>query len=406
MLFRSPPLRRATEVALLAAIAAGAAACNSQTTTTTGTTDDSDSSTVALIVRPADFLGDTPCSAAPGAMRSYVATLTDRTDPDVPFTFPSSLPTACSQGVRFDDITAGHSYSVQIDGYEAFSDEIGPPGWVRTSGDQQGTIDYKALRSGARRMTAADGTSVAPRWVGACGEGAEPRTIAAATGTTAITACDSLVDTAPGSTGTFVQVAPQDALGTLRCAKDADPGEPAVASFDLAPQNGLPGKIGIPCVDPPFVQTYPEVPDAPGVQLVPGTRVDFLVDAHADPNGPVVWGATCSVLVEEGLTVRAACSPLSDRGSLRIDVASLLDLVGVACSGDITQYDAKLLTGDVMLAQQGLSCTKDATFGPLAPGDYAADVALLGKDGAPLFTFACAAAVAPGRAATADCTLQ
>lgn len=402
MLFRSPPLRRATEVALLAAIAAGAAACQSQTSTTTGTTDDSDSSTVALIVRPADFLGDTPCSAAPGAMRSYVVTLTDRTDPDVPFTFPSSLPTSCSQGVRFDDITAGHSYSVQIDGYEAFADEIGPPGWVRTSGDQEGEIDYKALRSGARRMTAADGTSVAPRWVGACGEGAEPRTIAAATGTTAITACDPLVDTAPGSTGTSVQVAPQDALGTLRCAKGAAPGEPAVASFDLAPQNGLPGLLGIPCQtdpDEPFVQTYS------GGQLVPGTSVDFLVDAHADPNGPVVWGATCSVLVEEGLTVRAACSPLSDRGSLRIDVAALLDLVGVACSGDITQYDAKLLTGDAMLAQQGLSCTEDATFGPLAPGDYAADVALLGTDGAPLFTFACAAAVEPGRAATADCTL-
>lgn len=438
-------------VALLAALALAATACSPSTS---GVLDDSSSSSAALILRPAEFIGDTPCSAAPGAMRSYVATLVDRTfseicgdgvcqphetssgcpidcgathpcgdgvceenekEPELedgkendehcpadcaevppPFTLPSSLPTSCSQGVRFDNIAAGHFYSVQIDAYEQFADEIGPAGWSTADGG----IDYKALRSGSRHMQAADGAPVVPRWRASCGEGEKLRTIAASSGTTAITGCDLLVDAAPGSTEPAVEVAPQDALGVLSCAADAAPGELSVASFDLLPQSGLPGVLGVPCLGEPFVQKYE------GDAVVPGTTLEFFVDARAEAGGPVVWGAACSALVQEGLTVRAACSPLSDRGSLYIDVSALLQLFDVECSGDIAGYDAELVAGDVTLSQNDVTCDQDVSFGPLAPGDYEASVAIFTKSGTPLFHAVCAAAVQPGRVTSADCALQ
>lgn len=396
MLFRSPPLLRTPiappGLALLATLALSATAC---TTETYETIDDANSTSVALILRPAEFIGDTPCSGAPGAMRSYVATVRDLTNPDVPFTLPSSLPTPCSMGVRFDEIDAGRSYSVQIDGYEGFADEIGPAGWF-----DGGAINYKALRSGTRHMEDKGGTPLLPRWLGSCGEGDEAPTVAAEIGTTLIRGCTSLVDTAPGTTETAVEVAPQDALGTLHCAGKVPTGELAVASFDLLPQNGLASVLGVPCLDAPFVQPYT------GASLVPGTAVDFFVDAHAEQGGPVVWGATCSALVQAGLTVRASCSPLSDRGALRIDITAVLGLLGISCSGDIAAYDAALVAGDVSLGQAGVPCTDDVTFGSLPPGDAAAEVTIFTKAGAPIFSLACAAAVEPGRTANADCTLQ
>lgn len=382
-------------MAALLALAAGSGACTSTSTTTT-TTDDSDGTTVALLIRPASFLGTTPCSAAAGAMRSYVATLVDVTDPAVPFTLPSSLPAPCSQGVRFDDVAPGRSYVLHIDGYEAFATEIGPTGWINANGQ----ADYTALRSGSRHMTAANGTPVAPRWLGSCGEGDNAPAVPPETGLGTITECDPVTDAAPGSTDTFIEVAPQDALGALRCASDPDKGPLSVASFDLIPQGGLPGLLGIPCLDAPFVQTYS------GGALSPGATVDFFVGAHAAAGGPVVWGATCSALVEEGLTVRAACSSLSASGALRIDVTSLLDLVDAECSGEIQSYDAELTAGDVTLVQEALPCTGDATFSSLEPGSYTARATLLTKDLAELFQFTCTATVEPGRTATAECLLQ
>lgn len=396
MLFRSPPLLRTPiaprGLALLATLALGATAC---TTETYETIDDENSTSVALILRPAEFIGDTPCSGAPGAMRSYVATVRDLTNPEVPFTLPSSLPTPCSMGVRFDDIDAGRSYSVQIDGYEGLAGEIGPTGWF-----DGGATNYKALRSGTRHMENKDGTPLVPRWLGSCGEGDEAPTVAAEIGTTLIRGCTPLVDTAPGTTETAVEVAPQDSLGLLHCAGEASSGELAVASFDLLPQNGLASVLGVPCLEAPFVQPYS------GASLVPGTAVEFFVDAHAEQGGPVVWGATCSALVQGGLTVRAACTPLSDRGALRIDITAVLALLGVECSGDIAGYDAALVAGDVSLSQAGVLCTEDVTFGPLPPGDAAAEVTIFTKAGAPIFSLACAAAVEPGRTANAVCTLQ
>ncbi|MEZ4310408.1 MAG: hypothetical protein R3F14_20395, partial [Polyangiaceae bacterium] len=212
--------------------------------------------------------------------------------------------------------------------------------------------------------------------------------------------CTPFEDTAPGSTETAVEISPQDSLGTLACAGSAPEGQPSVASFDLLPQDGLPGLLGLPCTSPAFVQKYTGKPLAPGKQLT------FFIDAHPAADAPVAWGASCTAKVEEGLTVRAACTPLSAEGSFHIDISSLLAGFGAECSGDLATYDTKLVSGGLSAQKLGLPCTTDLSLGPLTPGDYAATVSVRDTDGGVVFAFACTATVEPGRPAEATCNLQ
>jgi len=329
-------------------------------------------------------------------MRSYVATLIDRTNPDFPFTLASSLPTSCSQGVRFDNIVGGHTYTAQIDGYETFAADLCTVGCF----NDDGTVDYKAQHSGSRHMESSNGTPVNPRWLGSCGEVETEPTIARIDGTTLILECDPLVDAGAGSSPTGVEVDPQATLGSLACA-GGPAGESGVASFDIFSENGLGNLLGIPCNDAePFVQAYTSA------ALVPGSGVSFFVAGHAEQGGPVTWGATCAALVKEGLTVRAACAPLSDKGSLAIDIAGVLDLYGVTCSGDIVAYDASFTGEAGEVEKLGVSCKNGLSFGPLSPGPYSANLVIHTKDGGDLFSASCSATVDPGRDAIADCTLQ
>lgn len=447
MLFRSPGRKVPRGLAgglLILALAPGAAGCSEEAAEVL---DDDSSSDAALLFRLSDFLGDVPCSTAPGAMRSYVVTLVDRTASDIcgdglcvapetaeacgrdcaenapcgdgactgqgedpetaetcpadcggtipaQFTLPSSIPVSCSQGVRFDNVAPGHRYSVQIDGYEAFPDELGPAGWADPS------TRFTALRSGSRHMVNAAGEPVTPRWAGACGEGEQERALVLATGTSVVLACDPLVDTASTPAQTAVAVDPKSALGTLGCKGSDEPGELAVASFDIVPQNGLPGVLGLPCGNAPVTQVYS------GDKLVPGETVDFFVAARAEEGGDVVWGATCSAFVEAGLTVNAACVPLSDRGSVRVDMAAVLQASGFACGGDFASYDVELTGADAAVKETGVPCEKPLSLGPLLPGDYDLQLAVRVDGGIELFSAACKATVEPGRTAVAECAPQ
>lgn len=407
MLFRSPwfhglrgvPITLAT---LAAGLALGVSGCNEETDTTT---DTETSSLLSIYVQPSLFIGDVPCSSAPGAMRSYVATLVDRTNPEVPFTLPSSLPTPCSMGVRFNDVVAGHRYTAEIDGYEAFADEICPEGCFLPNG----TKDYKVLRSGSRHMAHADGSAAEPRWLATCGSvdgdsgsggsggDDQPYTIAADTGTTVLAACSPLVDQGAATDQTGVEIGPQDTLGALACADD---GVSGVAEFDIEAAGALPDLLGIPCTDAPFVQKYQ------GAGLVPGALASFFVAAHQKKGGPITWGAVCSAVVEKGLTVRAACTPLSAKGSLHIDIAGVLGAFGVSCSGDVVSYDATVTGPGGTIEKTDVSCTGSPSFGPLDPGDYTTQLVIRTADGKDLFSATCFATVQPGRVTTGDCTIQ
>ncbi len=439
MQFRSPK-RGVPRGLLVLALALSAAGCETETDEILS--DDS-SSDAALLFRLSDFLGDVPCSSAPGAMRSYVATLVDRTASDIcgdgacispetaescprdcaedapcgdgtcadqgdepetaetcpvdcggtlpaPFTLPSSVPVSCSQGVRFDNVAGGHRYSVQIDGYEAFASELGPEGWSDPD------TRFAALRSGSRHMVDAAGLPVTPRWLGACGEGEQARTVVLSTGTSVVLECDPPADTgAPAQTAVLVE--PQSALGSLRCVDPEEPGEPAVASFDIFPQNGLPNALGIACGNVPVSQTYT------GDKLVPGQAVDFYVAARAETDGGVTWGSTCSAVVKAGLTVTAACAPLSDRGSILVDMAAVLKAADSACGSDFATFDIELTGAGATVKQSGFPCEKLHLLGPLLPGEYSLLLSVHADDGLPLFSAECSASVEPGRAVTANC---
>lgn len=403
MLFRPPRtsalslvrLAHIAPVALAALAAPLAIACTTTTTTTTTTDDSTTNLTPALIVRPREFLGDVPCSAAPGAMRSYTATLFDHlttknedTGETVEelFTFPTSIPTSCGQGVRFDNGSGGHFYSVQIEGYEDFADDIGPAGWLR----KDGTVSYAKLRSGSRHMVNRQGEPVTPRWIAACGEGENDPTLAAASGTTLIRGCDPLEDV--GELGaTAIEIDPMDALGAAACAGDGEPGQAEVATFDVQSLDGFGTTKGIPCKGGIAPLTYQSS------NLAPGKIVSFYIAAHAVEDGPVTLGATCSAEVKEGLTVRAACTPLSDSGALKLDFAKVLAADGYACGADFATYDAEITLGDETITEEGLACDVPEVFSPLKGTTYSLDAKVIADDGKELYATHCEGEILPGR---------
>src|SRR4051794_4327834 len=80
----------------------------------------------SVSVDPVDFLGLVPCPAAPGGMRSSVATLTDVTDQAPPFTLASSPPVRCTTFASFRFLALNHTYKADVDGYTYGVDEIEP----------------------------------------------------------------------------------------------------------------------------------------------------------------------------------------------------------------------------------------------------------------------------------------
>ncbi len=386
----------ALAAAVLAPLALGATACTQTATTTTATTsDDSSGFSAALLLRPSAFVGDTPCGSAEGSLRSYVVTLTDHiqvTDDagvttEKVFTFPSSLPVSCGEGVRFDNIVGGHSYSAQIDGYEAFAGEIGPEGWLKSDG----TINYGKLRSGSRHMQDEDGAPVTPRWLGDCGKDAEDRTVAAASGTTLLLGCGALEDLATEPSPTAVVIDPRDALGTLACEGHGAAGQKTVATFDVASNDGLGNTLGLPCSEdvPPITVT--------SKKLVPGQIVSFYVGARATSDGELAWGATCTAIVVEGITVRAACHPLTTAASLEVDFGEILSEYDLICGASFATYDASVTVGDKTFEDSGVACEEPHVWKPVPPGDYQAELSVPGPDGKDLFAVTCKGHVDPGR---------
>jgi hypothetical protein len=89
--------------------------------------------TTSVSVDPQSFLGAVSdggvalaCSDQPGSMRSFVATVTDVTDPETPFVLPSSPPTSCGQSAYFQYVTPGHIYVADVDAYEETPDQLVP----------------------------------------------------------------------------------------------------------------------------------------------------------------------------------------------------------------------------------------------------------------------------------------
>jgi hypothetical protein len=330
-----------------------------------------------MVVDPADFLGDVPCNAAPGAMHSYVATVMDWTEK---FTLPSSPPTSCSQRIAFHQIVAGHEYVATIEGYGQNASELVPIGG-RLSGSPH-------LVLAADRMT-----PVAPRWTTECGkkedvDGGEPvirGTLAVAHEAVHIRDCHPpLGDTDSSPTPTQIIIDAGKVLRDLGCDQ--------IAAASLTPLDStLPAVGGILCGSPPVTYTS---------AITAGQTYQFYLAAQAVPAGPVVWGALCFATAREGLTVSAVCDPLVSTGAISLDPVPLFASKGYACPGDIREYQAEVRGGP----KSGLlSCQTSVQFASLDPGDYEITIKAPILSEEKVLQASCSATVEPGRTTTAVC---
>jgi hypothetical protein len=271
---------------------------------TTDTTTLSAVVPTSLTVDPATFLGGVVCSNQPGALKSYVATLSEATTNHPRIELPSSPPTPCSQAVSFLYVLSGHDYTVVVDGYDQPASALVPCGGAQSgsrfmlpAGTSPNVDCAATLIAGAVPAT--------PRWQTACGDVAS-RPIDE---DNVVAKCQHPFDDVAGTTSPAIIVDPRTALGPLVCANsdaDAGPTNGTITRLDIkADDANLTGYLGLPC-DDTAARTYAK-------NLVPGATYTFHVAAHATNEMPGMpkYVAVCSAVARAGFTVPAVCGPFT-----------------------------------------------------------------------------------------------
>lgn len=365
----------ATIAALFVPFLAAALGCTTSETTTDTTNSEDATGAARLKLLPDAFLGDTACGQAPGSMRSYVAKLYRTDQPDAELI--AATPVSCGVGVLFDSypsgkgtelVTSKRRYKITVEGYEKTAAEVDPK-------------------------------TDTPRWKTACGSEKDP-IIARDDGATLVEGCDALVDAAAGSSATAVVVDPRGTLGAVACAGEGAPGQKTVASFDVLSDDGLGDTLGVACsADAPPITIA-------GKKLVPGSSVSFFVAAHASADGPLTYGATCSAVVQEGLTVTAACAPLTSYGTVLFDLKAILAQFDITCGADFSTGSAVVTVGDQTFQSDAATCDGPLKIGPFGPGTFELVLTVPGKDGNSIFTAKCEGSIEPSRAAAPTSCVQ
>jgi hypothetical protein len=341
-------------------------------------------------VAPEDFLGSVPCSEGSGLKR-YVATLFDTNyaqagasgiDPESEaqvggagpdFQLPSSPPTPCLASVGFGLVVPGRHYDVEIDGYD--SDDLA----ARAVGSRQ-------LVSPAPGPTQPVTPLATPRWTARCKDAiAVDSTIVRADHCTPFTVLDG---TALGS----VRIALGRLLDGVSCGDQ--PGQ--VDHFSVSLSAGT---------DAPLVQSVACDASAEALftELSPRQRVSAYVTALSADGSDAFAGATCDAFTLPEASVDADCTSLSQVGTLRVDLAAALALLGLEC--DSTSIDS--VTVNVPGEEKEHSfpppdCRQPFTQG-FAPGGAAVTVIAIDVDGNEK-SATCGATVTPGQLAIAECT--
>jgi hypothetical protein len=343
-------------------------------------------------VAPEDFLGSVPCSEAPGLKR-YVATLFDTnyaqagasgTDPESDtqvggagpnFQLPSSPPTPCMAGVGFGLVVAGRRYDVQIDGYD--SDDLAP----RAIGSRQ-------MVSPAPGPTRPVTPLATPRWTAHCEDAiAVDSAIVRADHCTPFTVVDRA---ASGS----VRIALGRLLDGLSCGDQ--PGQ--VDHFSVSLSAGT---------NAPLVQTVACDASAEALftELSPRQRVSAYVTAVSADGSDAFAGATCDAFILPEASVDAECTGLSQVGTLRVDLAGTLELLGLRCdSASIDRVIVNVPGEEKERTFPPPDCRQPFTHG-FAPGAAAVTVIAIDVDGNEK-SATCGAAVTPGQLAIAECTMN
>ena len=330
------------------------------------------SSPTEVAVRPEDFLGGVECSASPGAMQSFVVTLSafDDESDTTPFTLPSSQPTPCSAEAGIQGlVSAGKLYIAEIDGYAEPAGALKPFGGVS---------------SGSREMR--DGTDkvVVPRWSTRCGLSAASATLAFPDQTNYVASCQPLVD--HQSSITALSLSPAHVLapggGEAEACQVAKTIDFDVIAGPLAPV------IGMACGAPAAV-----------VSATPGAS--YRLYAHTKTLAGKAVGAECFAVAAPGTTVTPSCDQLSSQGSAIIDLTGLMNKGQPACPLGMF-YDVVL--ANTVLNPLPIACGSSAQIGPLAPGSVTFWVLVHDANGKAVAGGAsCTADIAPGRAVVAKC---
>ena len=320
-----------------------------------------------VAVDPNDFLGDTSCSENPGAMRSYVMTLSAFEDEDdtVPFLVGSTVPTPCSLVAGFREvIVLGQRHIADVDGYDVPVTQLTP---------------FGGGSSGSRQMRSVDtGEIVTPRWSTSCGASNQGGAIAEASRRVFVRPCDPIVDDAP--TPTMLSIGPAQVLGDDACA--------LAPTFDLSPETtNLPESTDVACDAEPL-----------SFEVAPGTSYDLYATTLIEG---VAYGAICSATAVRGVTVTAKCNPLSSTGRANIQLSSLNTGADEPLCPAGAFFD--VVSGEDVLNAVPLPCANTAQVGPLVGGLELLDVIIVNALGIETARGSCAAEIAPGKTTPALC---
>ncbi len=377
-------------------LAAVAAACSSSSGTA-GT-----SPATLITVAPSSVAGNLTCTPFDGAWRSYVVTITDITDPNNPFQLASSGPVPCSVPVSFAFVVPGHYYVAQVDGY-----------------DRADIAPYGGASSGSPHMIdPATGADVAPRWTTNCGDlqaviqglsdlpdagneadadsdasSTEPfmdhSTLCSVSTNVMMQHCAAFPAQPGGDTSIVVDMA--SLRGSLSCGTDVG---------QLAHLNVLPA-------DPSLPEQDNVACDATATfsGLTPNVDYQFRVEAFENNATSPSWATSCHAVARDGVVMPAQCAPLSDKGSIVVDIASLLAGSNHTCTADdIVTYSAVLLGSEQQPTEP--DCSVDTEFNDLSPATYQVLVDAFDSSHKQVFTAFCDAPVKPGRSTVPTCTFS
>lgn len=331
-----------------------------------------------VTVAPSTFGQGVLCGDFPGAWRTYVATLTDVTDPAKPFVLASSNPVACAMPVSFAWVVPGNKYTAEIDGY-----------------DRGDLVSYGGPSSGSRHMVdPATGEDVPPRWKARCGvAGAEDDpevrqpTTAFLQSNMVVRDCTPLQEVLPGGNDTALVLDLASVRGNLQCGED-------------------PGQVD-------RLRVRPEAPNLSSAVADCDQRITFssleaertyrfLVEAFDTGAAVARWATTCEGRTKQGITLPTTCDPLSNRGALVVNIHAILTAADHACSGeDIVSYRAVVLGKALATTQK--DCFSNTVFSGLEPSSYQVVVDGFDGEGQERLSAFCEGAVKAGVATTVDC---
>jgi hypothetical protein len=248
-------------------------------------------------------------------------------------------------------------------------------------------------------VDAGSGARVAPRWTTSCGfpdpELESPTTdqyleagaaFATTRTSTPIRGCAPLTDHAP-SGDTAVEVPLERLREGIACGAEAD----AIERFEV--------RLG------EETRSVACGMNARFTSLAPDRSYPIEVAAFSAALEQPSHGARCVASTRSAVRVEAVCNPLSQHGSVEVDVPRLLRLVDQTCGGSVARVTA-ILTGDDVdreLPADPTACDRPARFDDLEAGRYSVKVSTEFSDGEPGPAFECTAEVSLGSVVGADC---